>query len=144
MTGGVEKPEVARKGQQVFVPIVFALHAGKTVVQIAAIQITVDDFLDIGTGKSILSFKPFLIDLEKWLQNDPPLTGNNLPLVSLNFRHDEALVLYNLGVELFQAFLNHQFVQIRSARRIKACRVDSVRGQLLNKNAIFVIQFIKD
>jgi hypothetical protein len=38
---------------------------GKAVVEIAAVQIPVDDFLDIGTEKPILSFEPFLVDLEK-------------------------------------------------------------------------------
>jgi len=53
---------LARKCQQIFVATVFALHPGKAVVQVAAIQIAVDDFLKIGTEKSILTFKSLLVD----------------------------------------------------------------------------------
>jgi hypothetical protein len=44
---------------------VFAFHTGEAIVQVAAFQIPVDDLLDIGTEKSIESFKTFLVDLEK-------------------------------------------------------------------------------
>ncbi len=44
---------------------IFAFDAGKSVVQVPAIKISVDDLLDIGTEKSILPFKPLFIDLEK-------------------------------------------------------------------------------
>ena len=56
---------LAGKGQKVLMAAVFAFHAGKAVVQIPAIQITVDDFLNIGTEKSIVPFKSFFIDLDK-------------------------------------------------------------------------------
>jgi len=42
-----------------------ALHTGKTVVKIAAVQVPVDDLLEIGTEKSILLFVSFLINLDK-------------------------------------------------------------------------------
>ena len=38
---------------------------GKAVVQVAANEIPVDDLLDIGTEKSIVPFKSFLINLAK-------------------------------------------------------------------------------
>jgi hypothetical protein len=65
MTGRTKMAALAGKGQEVLVVAVFALHACEAVVQISAIQIPVDDLLDIGAKKSILPFKPLLIDLEK-------------------------------------------------------------------------------
>jgi hypothetical protein len=52
-------------GQDIFVAAVFAFHAGKAVVENPAVQIPVDDLLDIGTEKSIVPFKSFLINLAK-------------------------------------------------------------------------------
>ena len=56
---------LAGECQEVLVTAVFTLHAGETVVQVAAVQIPVDDLLYIGTEKSIESFKTFPVDLEK-------------------------------------------------------------------------------
>ena len=42
-----------------------ALHTGKAVVEIAAVQVPVDDLLEIETEKSILLFVSFLINLDK-------------------------------------------------------------------------------
>jgi len=44
---------------------VFAFHAGKPVVQITAIEITIDHLLDIGPPESVMTGKLFLIDLDK-------------------------------------------------------------------------------
>lgn len=65
MTGGTEVAALAGKCEEIFMAAVFALNADKAVVQIPAIQIPVDDLLDIGAKKSILPFKPCLVDLEK-------------------------------------------------------------------------------
>ena len=49
----VESIEAWRRRQQVLMAAVFALHAGKAVVEIAAVQIPVNDLLNIRTEKSI-------------------------------------------------------------------------------------------
>jgi hypothetical protein len=58
-------PALAGEGQKIFMAAVFAFHTGEAIVQIAAIEIPVNDLLEIGTEKSILPFKSFLINLEK-------------------------------------------------------------------------------
>jgi len=45
---------LARKCQQIFVAAVFTFHAGKAIVQITAIEITVDHLLDIRPPESVL------------------------------------------------------------------------------------------
>jgi hypothetical protein len=65
MAGGAEMAALAGKGQEVLVAAVFASHAGETVVEITAVQIPINDFLDIGAEKSIEPFKPLFIDLNK-------------------------------------------------------------------------------
>jgi len=65
MAGRAEMAALAGECQEVLMAAVFTLHTGETVVQVAAVQIPVDDLLYIGTEKSIESFKTFLIDLEK-------------------------------------------------------------------------------
>ena len=42
-------------GQKIFMVAIPALHPGKAVVQIAAIEISVNDLLDIGSPESLLS-----------------------------------------------------------------------------------------
>ena len=44
---------LAREGQKILVVAVFTLHPGKTVVQVAAINITVNDLPEIGSEESI-------------------------------------------------------------------------------------------
>jgi len=56
---------LAEKSQEVFMVTVPALHAGKAVVQIAAVRISANDFLEIGTEKFTRSFEQFLEDMEK-------------------------------------------------------------------------------
>jgi len=45
---------LAKEGQQIFMTAIFTLHAGKAVVQIAAIEIEIDHLLDIGPPESVL------------------------------------------------------------------------------------------
>lgn len=40
-----------------------AAHPGKAVLQNAAIQVAVDDLLDVGTQETVLPWKPVVIDL---------------------------------------------------------------------------------
>ena len=79
---------IAGENHEVFVAAVFAFHASKAVVQIAAIEIPVDDLLDIGTEKSILPFKSFLINLEKsfkMILHAPVIIGSHI-ILSTNQR----------------------------------------------------------
>ena len=53
------------ESQQIFMPAVLAFHAGKAVVQIAAIEITANHLLNIGTPGSVLSGEIFVIGVEE-------------------------------------------------------------------------------
>lgn len=55
MTRRIEMTPLAGEGQQVFMAAVIAFHAGKTVVRIAAIEITINHLLDIGTPEYVLT-----------------------------------------------------------------------------------------
>ena len=55
MARWAEMTPLARKCQEVFVAAVFAFHAGKPVVQITAIEITIDHLLDIWPPESVLT-----------------------------------------------------------------------------------------
>jgi hypothetical protein len=59
---------LAGKGKKVLVVAVFTLHPGKTVVQVAAIKITVNDLLKIGTEESVGPLKPFFVALDEGFQ----------------------------------------------------------------------------
>jgi len=54
---------LAREGKKILMVAVFTLHPGKTVVQVAAIKITVNDLPEIGSEESIGPLKTFLVDL---------------------------------------------------------------------------------
>jgi hypothetical protein len=47
---------------------IFAFHTGKAIVQIAALKITENDLLEIGTKESEGPLKPFLVDLDEGFQ----------------------------------------------------------------------------
>jgi hypothetical protein len=68
VTGGTKMTALAGKGKKILVVAVFIFHPGKAIVQIAAIKITVNDLLEIGTEESVGPLKPFLIDLDKGFQ----------------------------------------------------------------------------
>ena len=54
---------LAGEGKKILVIADLALHPGKTVMQIAAIQITMDDLLEIGPEESVGLLESFLVDL---------------------------------------------------------------------------------
>jgi hypothetical protein len=54
MAGWTKMPSFTRKCQQVFMAAIFAFHTGKTALQIAAIQITVNHLLDVRPPETIL------------------------------------------------------------------------------------------
>ncbi len=68
-----------RRTLKVLVIAVFALHPGKAIPQDAAIQVSVNDFLEMGSEKTVELFKPFFVDLEegfKILLDAPIIIGN--------------------------------------------------------------------
>ncbi len=65
MAGGAEVAALAGKRQQVFMAAVFACHAGKAMLQISAVKITIDYLFDIGPPKAILSGKVFVVGLNE-------------------------------------------------------------------------------
>jgi hypothetical protein len=50
---------LAEERREIFVAAILAFNTGKAVVQIAAIEITIDHLLDIGPPKSVPSPTPF-------------------------------------------------------------------------------------
>ena len=54
MTRGTEMTALAGECQKIFMAAVFAPHAGKAVVQITAVEITIDHLLDIGPPEAVL------------------------------------------------------------------------------------------
>jgi len=56
---------LAGKCQQIFMAAVFAFHTGKPVVQITAIEITIDHLLDIGPPEAVLPGEMLVIDPDK-------------------------------------------------------------------------------
>ena len=54
VAGWAEVAALAGECQKVFVAAVFAFHTGKTVVQIAAIQVTINYLFDIRTPEAVL------------------------------------------------------------------------------------------
>ena len=54
VTGRAEMTAFTREGKQIFMTTVLTSDAGKAVAQIAAIQITVDHFLNIGPPEAVI------------------------------------------------------------------------------------------
>jgi hypothetical protein len=65
VAGRTEVPPFARKGQKVFMAAVFAFHTGKAVVEIAVIQIPINNLLKIRPPESVLPREMFIIDMDK-------------------------------------------------------------------------------
>ena len=68
MARWTKMPSFTRECQQVFMAAIFAFHAGKAVVQIAAIEIPIDHLLDIGPPEAVLPGKMLVIDPDKGLK----------------------------------------------------------------------------
>jgi len=56
------------EGQEIFMATILAFHTGKAVVQIAAVEITIDHLLDIGSPESVLPGEMIVIDPDKGLK----------------------------------------------------------------------------
>jgi hypothetical protein len=68
MAGWAEMTPLAGECQEIFMAAVFAFHTGKAVVQITAIEITIDHLLDIGPPESVLPGEMLVIDPDKSLK----------------------------------------------------------------------------
>ena len=68
VAGRAEVAEFAGEGQEVFVAAIFAFDAGKAIVQIPAIEVPVNDLLQIRTPEAILPGKMIVIDLNESLE----------------------------------------------------------------------------
>ena len=55
MTRRTEMTALAGECQEIFMAAIFAFHAGKAVVQITAVEITIDHLLDIGPPEVVLT-----------------------------------------------------------------------------------------
>jgi hypothetical protein len=78
VAGRTEVPSFAGEGQEILVATVFAFYTGETIVEDAAIKITVDHLLHISTEKSVFDGEAFVIDLLKFLKvilNAPVILG---------------------------------------------------------------------
>jgi hypothetical protein len=56
---------LAGEGQKIFMVTIPALHPGKAVVQVATLQVAVNDLLEVGPPKSVPPFEPLLVELSK-------------------------------------------------------------------------------
>jgi hypothetical protein len=61
VAGGAEVTALAGKCQEVFVAAVFAFHTGKSVMQIAAIEVPVNDLLRMRSSESALPGEMIII-----------------------------------------------------------------------------------
>ena len=61
MAGRAKMTALAGEGREIFMAAIFAFHAGKAVVQIAAVEITIDHLLDIGPPESVLPGEMLII-----------------------------------------------------------------------------------
>jgi len=56
---------LVEKGSKVFMAAVFTLHTDKAVVRVAAIEVPVNDLLQIRPPESVRPFESLLVDLNK-------------------------------------------------------------------------------
>ena len=64
---------LAVEGQEILMAAIPALHPGKAVVQIATIQVAVNDLLEVGSPEPVRLFEPLLVDLNKgWTRPGTP------------------------------------------------------------------------
>jgi hypothetical protein len=65
VAGRAEVPALARESQKILMATLRAFDAGKSIMEVTAVEIPLNDLLDVRPEKPILFFKPFLIDLFK-------------------------------------------------------------------------------
>jgi hypothetical protein len=65
MTGRAEMAALAGKCQQIFMAAILAFHTGKAFVQIAAIEVPVNNLLQMGSPESVLPGEMIIIDQDK-------------------------------------------------------------------------------
>ena len=59
---------LAGESQKIFMVTIPALHPGKAVVQVAALQVAVNDLPKVRPPETVPPFEPFLVDLNKGLK----------------------------------------------------------------------------
>ncbi len=55
------------KGQKIFVVAIPALHPGEAAVQVATVQVPVNNLLEVRPSEAVRPFEPLLVDLNKGL-----------------------------------------------------------------------------
>jgi hypothetical protein len=68
MAGGAEMTALAGEGQKIFMVAIPALHPGKAVVQVATVQVAVNDLLEVRPPEPVRPFEPLLVKLNKGLK----------------------------------------------------------------------------
>ena len=74
---GLKAVTLAGKGQEIFMAAVSALHAGKAVVEIAAIQTPINNLLKIRPEETILFLESPFTNIKKTIQNHLLRCDNN-------------------------------------------------------------------
>ena len=68
MAGRTEMTALAGEGQKIFMLAIPALHPGKAVVQVATVQVAVNDLLEVRPPEPVRPFEPLLVELNKSLK----------------------------------------------------------------------------
>ena len=68
VAGGIRVSAFAGEGRKVLMVAVSAFPPGKTVTQVAAVQVQVNDLLKIGTKEAVSPLKPFFVPLDEGLK----------------------------------------------------------------------------
>lgn len=65
MAGWAEMTALAGEGRKIFMAAIPGLYPGKAVVQVTAVQVPVNDLLQVGAPETVRPFEPLLVDLNK-------------------------------------------------------------------------------
>lgn len=68
VAGRAEVAGFAGEGKKVLMVAIYALHAGETVIQVAAFKVPLDHLFEVRPPETVLSLKAFLVDLNKLLE----------------------------------------------------------------------------
>jgi hypothetical protein len=68
MAGRTEMTALAGEGEKIFMVAIPALHPGKAVVQVATVQVAVNDLLEVRPPEPVRLFEPLLVELTKGLK----------------------------------------------------------------------------
>jgi len=65
---GLKVVTLAGEGKQLLMAAFFAFHSGKAVVQVATVQVAVNDLLEVRPPEPVRPFERLLVDLNKGLK----------------------------------------------------------------------------